>query len=166
MRQGTASRRLKLVGARESRRLAAQRATARRAQVKISFRNATTDPRVIRDWWQRWPNTLIGMPAGAVSNLAILSVSASYGFAALPNCVDLSPLVVATPDGFEIYFRADGAPCSGKLWPGIEVKAEGAYVILPPSRGYRWAKGSLLVTDRNSLPPWPRQLSIGTKRAT
>jgi hypothetical protein len=29
------------------------------------FKDATTDVAVIRSWWRRWPNALIGVPTGA-----------------------------------------------------------------------------------------------------
>jgi putative DNA primase/helicase len=61
----------------------------------------------------------------------------------------------------------DGIGCSnGELAPGVDVKAEGGYVILPPSpnesgRRYAWLDESRPVL---ALPPWLAELLDGLKK--
>src|SRR5262249_33431501 len=36
----------------------------KRPLVEHGFKDASHDPATIREWWRRWPNALIGVPAG------------------------------------------------------------------------------------------------------
>ena len=38
------------------------------------FKDATTDPNQITEWWTKHPEALIGMPTGAVSGVVVLDV--------------------------------------------------------------------------------------------
>jgi putative DNA primase/helicase len=42
--------------------------------VKGSFKAATTDPTIIRAWWQRWPNAMIGLPTGGVIGAFVIDL--------------------------------------------------------------------------------------------
>ena len=68
-----------------------------------------------------------------------------------------------------LYFNPDGAPMqssTGGIAPGVDVKADGGYVIMPPSvllpsklgpgGTYRFEKGGL--DQRAALPPFPDPL--------
>jgi hypothetical protein len=114
------------------------------------FHDATTDPVIIRRWWTLWPNALIGLPTGRVSGLWVLDVDVkrpeANGFDTLDDLghsiLPESPMVHTQSDGLHVYFDAGERElkCSaGLLGPGLDVRGDGGYVILPsPGSGYRW----------------------------
>jgi hypothetical protein len=124
------------------------------------FKDATTDPEIIKEWWRRYPNALIGMPTGENSGFDVVDLDlrpdGRDGFAALPNWEQLTSGIARTPSGgAHLYFRANGVGCtSGRIAPGVDTRGDGGYVIVPPSPGYRWLNGS----DLSNLPAVPDRL--------
>ena len=122
------------------------------------FKDATTDPVQIETWWRRWPDALIGVPTGPRSGIwavdldldpdkgidgpaAMARLEAEHG--PLPETVE-----TRTPrGGLHLLFAWDPerpVPNScGKLGAGIDIRGDGGYVIVPPSKredgaSYRW----------------------------
>ncbi len=64
---------------------------------------------------------------------------------------------VKTKRGGHWYFRhpQDGRVMSRKFAPGLDCKADGGYVIAPPSRNRTWMRG---IPDLNTLPRLPEGL--------
>lgn len=113
---------------------------------KNGCKAATTEQNQIRDWWTRWPNANIGIATGKASGLIVVDVdikgdiNGSASFTALLNAHDALPgtLQVQTPSGgWHLYFTLpDGLELKNsvsKLGPGLDVRAEGGYVVAPPS---------------------------------
>jgi hypothetical protein len=102
------------------------------------LKDATTDPRLISDWWGQWPSANIGYPTG---ERIVLDVDGPEGEATLKELEEthgkLPPTLEAkTGKGRHIYFAANGTPVknsAGKLGPHLDIRGEGGYVILPPS---------------------------------
>ena len=118
---------------------------------------ASTDPVQIKDWWRRWPLAMIAAPTGERSGFVVLDIdvkSGVDGFEAL-RAKGLSiprdaPHVVTPSTGLHIYFdhwRAGLRNSVGEIGPGVDVRAEGGMVLLPPSRprldgpDYHFAEG-------------------------
>jgi Bifunctional DNA primase/polymerase, N-terminal/D5 N terminal like/Primase C terminal 1 (PriCT-1) len=133
------------------------------------FYDATTDEKQIRQWWTRWPNASIGMRTGSTSGRLVLDVDPRNGgdksLAVLLETYGQLPetLCVATGrGGTHYYFQALGLSISsGELSPGIDIKAEGGYVILPPSphpsgKAYEWANKS----EVSDLPLWLEEMLL------
>jgi hypothetical protein len=133
------------------------------------FHDATRDPAIIRAWWQRWPEALIGMPTGAPSGVVVLDTDVkrpeAYGFDTLQDLgivLPATPMVHTASGGLHVYFRNPERElkCSaGLLGPGLDVRAAGGYVIIPsPGSGYSWDPIHQLDPDRLALAPdwlWP-----------
>ena len=121
------------------------------------FKDASSDVGVIRDWWRRWPTANIGLPTGQPPGIWVLDVDPRHGggdslgeleakYNPLPDSVE----VLTGGGGRHIYFRwtPEGPRNSeGKLGPGLDVRGEGGYVLLPPSshlsgRVYEWEASS------------------------
>jgi hypothetical protein len=116
------------------------------------FWDATTDARRIKTWWDRWPYANVGVPTGERSGLLILDIDPRAGgpesLAALERTG--GPLPETTKartggGGVHVFFRypaEEGVRNSaGRLGPGLDVRGEGGYVIVPPSRtqsAYEW----------------------------
>ena len=98
------------------------------------FKDATTDPIQINRWWEKWPDANIGIATG--SGLIVLDVDGEKGRESLAKLSDLpATLQVSTGKGEHYYFRA-GSPVrsnQGKLGDGLDIRAEGGYVVAPPS---------------------------------
>ena len=132
--------------------------------VPLGFKAATTDPKQIREWWDKWPNALIGMPTGEVTGTAVLDIdtkSGVNGYVSVPDWESLSPVIALTRSGgAHLYFAKHPGlrNSAGILAPGVDVRATGGYVIVPPSPGYKFLKGCL--TRSANLPPWPERFRL------
>jgi hypothetical protein len=126
-------------------------------------------------WWRRWPDANVGVVTGGVSGFVVVDVDPRNGgetslavlcgrFGELPR----GPEGRTGGGGRHLWFAA-----SEKLLPsaliaaGLELKAEGGIVIVPPSlhrsgRRYLWVPGSgpddLPLVP---MPPWLATLARG-----
>ena len=113
------------------------------------FLDATTDPQQISDWWKKWPDALIGMPTGEKSGIAVVDLdvkNGKNGFAFVPDWESRSNVIARTQSGgAHLYYKHDGRVLSqsDQIAPGVDTRAKGGYVIVPPSTGYEFLKGDL-----------------------
>jgi hypothetical protein len=113
---------------------------------------ATTDPRTIRGWFHTWPAANIGVATGLGSGCFVLDIEADEGFetlAALERQQGALPDTVTSltgRDGCHFLFAHPGTHVANavRLWPGIDVRGDGGYILVPPSRTigpYCWKIG-------------------------
>ena len=116
------------------------------------FWDATTDARRVRAWWGRWPRANVGVPTGGRSGLLVLDVDPRGGgpesLAALERENGQLPKTARARTGgggLHVFFRypADKEVRNSAGWPGpgLDVRGEGGYVVVPPSRtgsAYGW----------------------------
>ncbi len=133
--------------------------------------NASTDPTVIRAWIEReFPGCAIAMPTGAASGTVVVDADLKHqGEQLLAELeTELGPLprertVRTQSGGLHVYCAHPGngirvrtgqgerSPLGYLLGrPGLDVRADGGIVLLPPSCGYKW------IADDDTLPPLPR----------
>lgn len=130
--------------------------------------DASTDPEVVRSWWTRWPTANWAVACGADSGLVVVDIDERKGgYDEFDRWVDES-LADGVPEtlrantgggGQHLFFRypSDGTVKNRVNWlPGVDVRAEGGYVVLPPSNhvsggSYSWR--SDFATDPAELPP-------------
>jgi len=116
------------------------RARAKEPLARRGFKDATTDENTVRQWWTRWPDANIGIPTGS-STFVVLDVDVRAGgdetlrelerqHGELPATVH----VLTGGGGDHYWFQppAMSLRCC-RLADGLELKAEGGYVIVPPS---------------------------------
>jgi hypothetical protein len=118
------------------------------------FKDGTTDPATIREWWRERPNCNIACATGAVSKRFLLDPDGPIGEESLRQLeAEHAPLprtrtvITGREDGGRhLYFKMpDGTDIgSGILRPKLDVKANGGYAVLPPSVHpsgaiYKWA---------------------------
>jgi len=130
------------------------------------FKNATTDEKTIRGWWNLYPDLLIGMPTGKSSGVSVLDIDGAEGEAGLAtllanNNMPDAPCVRTGRGGRHYWFsHRDGIKNSqSTIAPGIDVRGEGGYVILPPSSSkhgaYSWIrKFSDKLAELPNFPDW------------
>lgn len=116
----------------------------KRPLVRNGFRDATAELAQIEDWWRRWPQALVGGPTGKRSGLVVLDIDvkhprawgfdtlAELGLALLPD----TPMAHTASGGLHVYFGCTEREIGnsvGKhgLGPGLDVRGEGGYVIMP-----------------------------------
>lgn len=131
------------------------------------FKSATDDENKIKQWWRKY-HYGIGIATGAQSGVIVLDVDVKNGKNGLRSlsdlCKKLGQLPVTrtagTPSGGKhLYFQDPGGiPVSvEKLGPGLDIKADGGYVVAPPSHSRRY--GWLDQRDIAELPDeWVRHL--------
>lgn len=126
------------------------------------FKDASTDPNTVEDWWALDPNFNIGIATGA-SDLLVVDVDGPEGAESLKaleaeNAPLPETITVKTGKGVHYYFRRNGHTigCStSKLANKIDIRAEGGYVVCPPSvhesgKQYKWARTGPLA----DTPEW------------
>lgn len=148
-------------------------------------KDASSDPEVVRRWWQQWPTANIGLACGRESGVFVVDIDPRHGgFESIDEWEEnreegpLPETLIARSGGGgkHLIFKwpQDGPVPGRNPWlPGIEIKAEGGYVVLPPSNHisggkYQWANeaqpvdapGDLLAsirtgsrTSKPALPP-------------
>jgi len=132
------------------------------------FKDATTDPKVIWQMWERYRDVpCLGVPTGEASGLLVLDVDVDDGkqgeesFAHLEETYEPLPptrKVRTGGGGIQYLFRyPQGYGRIGNLTnllPGIDVRGEGGYIIVPPSvshKGpYTWEEKG----KRGYAPEW------------
>jgi hypothetical protein len=107
------------------------------------LKDASTDPAVIRAWYQAAPSLNFGV---ATANLVVLDVDGAAGRASLARLEKQHGALPQTwrastgSGGRHIYFspppRVDIRNSAGKLAKGLDVRANGGYVVVPGSRHY------------------------------
>jgi hypothetical protein len=121
------------------------------------FKDATVDEAQVRAWWMRWPNNMIGIPMGPRSGMWLFDadVDSAKGLDGPKELVQLTAqygplpetLASSTPrGGSHFYFRWNGVDIRNsvsKIAPGLDVRGDGGYAIVPPStrtdgRAYTW----------------------------
>jgi Bifunctional DNA primase/polymerase, N-terminal/AAA domain/Primase C terminal 1 (PriCT-1) len=133
-------------------------------------KDATTDKKIIRKWWQEQPNANVGIATGRRSGLVVLDIDfrndgftslkkfeAEYG--ALPD----GPQIITGGGGRHIYFLHPGGEVKNKIGilPGIDVRGDGGYVVGPGSlheseKHYLWATDK--TPKKVPLPPLPERV--------
>lgn len=119
---------------------------------------ATTDPRKVNTWWDRWPEANIGIPTGRRSGLLVLDEDRAGALSELPGELPATTTARTGSGGRHVLLAYP--PCqeirnsAGMLAPGLDVRGEGGYIIAAPSRTespYEWI-------ERRSLADTPEWL--------
>ena len=121
-------------------------------------KDASNDVQQINDWWGRWPGANVGIATGAVSNLVVVDIDPRNGgnesYAQLkldlPGVFTELVKVRSGSGGTHLYFQHPGGhvPCRANVRPGIDVKADGGYIVAPPSSAHQWRALSFHIEQR------------------
>lgn len=145
-------------------------------RVTGGFHAATTDMAQIKRWWRNRPDSMAGIPTGPKTGLAVLDLDMKKGKDGISALRDLgydpdsltNCIVETTTGGRHLFFaHPEGLGNSAnKLAPGVDVRAEGGYVIAPGAvekKGrYRLLSGDLSAP----LPAWPEGLRPAPREAS
>lgn len=125
--------------------------------------DATTDEAQIRAWWDAHPAANIGLACGVVAGVDVLDVDGPEGEAALAALETTEGELPMGPEsrthrGRHLLFahHPEMRNSAGKLGPKLDTRADGGYIVAPPSvhpegSRYRWSCGP----DEVGAPAWP-----------
>lgn len=125
----------------------------------------------VREWWSKTPAANIGIVCGNISGgLAVIDIDPRNGGneSVRERELPAGPVVVTGGDGRHVYAKAPGVR-KGRPVPGVDLQAEGAFVVAPPSIHpsggiYRWENGRELNGSLPELPMWAIPASPCTKK--
>jgi Protein of unknown function (DUF3987)/Bifunctional DNA primase/polymerase, N-terminal/Primase C terminal 1 (PriCT-1) len=131
--------------------------------------SATIDPEVITTWWGQYPEANIGIPTGTESGLVVVDIDPRNGGTESKHKMErlgnfpITPTTWTGGDGEHIYLQHPGnghyIKSKSELggFPGIDQKADGGYIVAPPSNHlsgnqYSWKIGP--DTPLAKIPNW------------
>lgn len=138
-------------------------ANSKAPRVAGGFKVATTDKAQIRRWWTDWPEAPIGVPTGAASGWTVVDVDPRNGGdhtldeLKVRHGVDWTDTRthITGSGGLHFVFAHDPrmVRCATEILPGIDIKDEGGYVIVPPSQPAGYGRYSTKVEDTLAAQP-------------
>jgi len=124
-------------------------------------KDANTDANTIRRWWRRWPGANIGL--AVPEGFLVVDVDSPEALHRLrAENVELPTTTRAkTGRGLHLWYASGDVAVRNRvaLFPGVDVRAPGGYVVAPPSlhrsgRIYRWE----VELDRSAIAECPEWL--------
>ncbi|WP_205417568.1 bifunctional DNA primase/polymerase [Paraliobacillus quinghaiensis] len=127
-------------------------ARSKRPATTNGFKDATTDNEVIKKWFINNPNYNIGLATGCKSGVSVVdvdikNVDGRQTIKNIANRYGVLPKTITQQTGsggiHYLFQHPNGLKSSVEALPGIDIRAEGGYIVLPPSRhqngeSYRW----------------------------
>lgn len=135
------------------------------------FHAATTDPNRLAAMLRKVPGGLLAIRTGTAAGLAVVDIDPRNGGQLDRDLMTPTATVATGGGGWHLYYRHPGQPLLPALpdHPGVDVKADGGYVVAPPSihpgtdHPYRWAGGrgvgEMAPALRAALTPPPAPLA-------
>ena len=126
---------------------------------RTGFKAASTDPAAVVRMFSHPAAALIGVPTGEASGVDVLDLDPAHGadiwHAANASRLPLTRAHRSRSGGLHLLFvHAPGVRNSqSRIAPGVDVRGEGGYIIVPPSPGY-----SLHTAAR--IASWPSWLLV------
>jgi putative DNA primase/helicase len=120
------------------------------------FYAATTDPSQLAAWIEEGrEHHDVGIATGIVSDVVIVEADTSEAYTQME--AEYGSPHVKTRRGGHWYFRhpKDGKVISTSIRNGLDRKADGGYVSVPPSTGKSWTNG---IPDKDTLAVLPPEL--------
>ena len=112
------------------------------------------------EWFTKWPEANIAIIVGKISGLVVIDIDDPIeGEQSFRKCFGgVVTLTVKTPKGTHYYFKHPGdreISNAIRAAPGLDVKADGGYVLAPPSivggLKYKWIKNTIVDLPQQTL---------------
>lgn len=127
-------------------------------------KDATADSEQIAAWSEKWPGSNLAVATGSDSGIVVLDVDRDKGgldslYEQVKEHGPFDTLTAITGGGGRHYlFQHPGGRVKNAvdLWPGVDVRADGGYIVAPPSEHvsgerYEWENLSVSIKP---LPDW------------
>jgi hypothetical protein len=136
--------------------------------------DATIDVNKIKGWWKAEPDFNIGLATGKTSGVFVVDVDSEdgeSGIASLERQHGVLPPTVEsiTGRGRHLFFAWPGRPVHNsvcKITPGVDLRGDGGYVILPPSIHPSGAPYAWSVDSADTFAAAPQWLLTATLEPT
>lgn len=152
------------------------KSAAKHPRIKEWQRSCSLDQVTIENWWQKWPDANIGLATGEASGFFVLDVDPRHGGKeSLQQLVKKNgsfPKTLAANTGgggFHFFFKEPGIKLGNRanLLPGLDIRADGGYIVAPPSThasglSYSWMK-QFLNSPVTTAPDWLLRLCTKTQ---
>lgn len=115
------------------------------------LKDASVSDIQIKEWWGKWPDAAIGIVTGKVSGITVVDIDPRHGgdrslteLEAKHGDLPPTAQVLTGGSGGHFYFNYTAKiKTTSNLFPGIDIRNDGAYVIAPPSvhitgNKYQW----------------------------
>jgi hypothetical protein len=131
------------------------------------LKDASAQSSQINLWWRWWPSSNIAVATGVTSGLLVLDINPRHGgdasyeqFRKQFPAEFAELLEVRTGSGgTHLYFECRSpTPSRVNILPGIDVRADGDYVVAPPSLGVGGSRYQFVSNSGLVLPPLPAAL--------
>ena len=133
------------------------------------FRDATKDPSQIEAWWRQHPDANVAIPTGPTTGVDALDIDPRHGgedsldelvrqHGPLPDTAES----LTGGGGRHVLFKhRGGVKNAAAILPGLDVRGEGGYIVVPPSLhesglSYNWEESSR--PDQVDIAEWPQWL--------
>jgi hypothetical protein len=125
----------------------------KRPLIEGGFKNASTDHATVEEWCREFPDALVGVPTGdrfVVIDCDLQHPEAQQWYAKAN--IPLTRKHVTKSGGGHLLFKphADFKCSAGKVWPHIDTRGAGGYVIWWPAEGLEVLHGNVLA----EVPEW------------
>lgn len=138
------------------------------------FKEATTEVEVIKAWWKKWPTANLGVATGAVSKFFVVDVDVKDGAPGLSSLAELKrqygdlPTTATTKTwsggNHFLFDYSPGIRNRAGILPGIDVRGDGGYIVVPPSQvnghAYEWMREGEIAVP----PGWLVNLIVGKRQ--
>lgn len=128
----------------------------------IEYQSRRPTKEEIYRWWQQYPNANIGIVTGKISGVVVIDLDLDKGGnesgARIYEQAPTDLIVKTGRGGYHLYYHypedVDHIPNRVGLLPGVDIRADGGYVVVPPSvhssgRLYEWTRHG----EPGKLPP-------------
>lgn len=121
----------------------------------------------VRQWIASEPNAGVGVVTGKISNLAVVDLDGPVGLKTASAMSLKSSVVSISGNGRHLWYAYPSdfnATNAVKIFPGVDLRAEGGYIVAPPSvhpngKRYRW-----LTNFKMSIQELPYVLNAETQK--
>lgn len=121
----------------------------------------------VRLWWKRWPQANIGLATGELSGVLVLDADGTEARKEVlrRGGLENTPTVWTGKVGgahFHLKYPGGNVRNFARRLPGTDMRAQGGYVLMPPSvhasgAKYRWADGTRHL-EHAPVPTWLTEL--------
>jgi hypothetical protein len=126
----------------------------KRPLTQNGFKDSSFDPAQVKEWWRRHPDSLVGVPTGekfVVVDCDLQHAEAMHWYERAN--IPLTRKHVTKSGGRHLLFKPHdrfGSITAGKLWPHIDTRGKGGYIIWWPAEGLDVLNGGVLA----EVPDW------------
>jgi len=121
------------------------------------FYAATRDPDRLAAMVNAVPGGMLAVRTGTGAGVAVIDIDPRNGGRVVPELMPPTRAVRTGSGGWHLYYTHPGGPLGSKAagLPGVDIKADGGYVVVPPSihpdtgQPYRWIGDRPIV----AMPP-------------